>query len=478
MMKRALGVITVAALLAACSSGSTSTSAPGSGARSQPVSSSGASPSIPGTAIPTPSIPTPSSSAPTSETTNADWPEYHGNPARAGVSSGMPAASGRLTVNQIELDGQVYASPVVADGIVVVATEQNAVYGLDLDGRQKWQVTLGSPTPRSQLPCGNIDPLGITGTPIVRNGIVYLVASVGETVSHQLYALDLRTGATRWHRSVDLPGADPQAMQQRGALAVAGGRVWVPFGGLAGDCGDYKGRVVGVPLQNGDPIAYTVPTGREAGIWTPPGPTVFDDELYVAVGNGESTGAEYDYSDSILRLHGDRLIDSFSPQTWASDNADDLDLGSQGPALVNQRWILSAGKSGTGYVLDAAKLGGIGGQVWQGELCKSFGGTAVQNDTVFVPCTDGIRAVQIGNNGAATVRWHAGGDVAGSPVVGGGRVYALDQQNGALVALDPASGTQRERVSVGDVSRFATPAISGSRLYVPTLAGLAVVDTR
>ena len=35
-------------------------------------------------------------------------------------------------------------------------------------------------------------------------------------------------------------------MQERGALTVSGGRVWVPFGGLAGDCGGYKGRVVGV----------------------------------------------------------------------------------------------------------------------------------------------------------------------------------------------------------------------------------------
>ena len=468
VMKRVFGLLIAGSLLAACSSGNK----PGAN------SASPSNPSTSSTATsPSPSA-TPSSSAPTSDITNADWPEYHGNPQRTGVSASMPAASGHLTANQIKLDGQVYASPIVDQGTVIVATEQNTVYGLSLDGQQKWMTKLGAPTPRSKLPCGNIDPLGITGTPIVRNGIVYLVASIGESVSHQLFALDLDTGATKWHRSVDLPGTDPQAMQQRGALAVAGGHVWVPFGGLAGDCGNYKGRVVGVPLQNGDPIEYTVPTGREAGIWTPPGPTVLNDDLLVAVGNGESTGGDYDYSDSVLRLRGNQLVDSFSPQTWASDNASDLDLGSQGPALVNQRWVFSAGKSGTAYVLDANKLGGINGQVWQGDLCRSFGGTAVQGDTVFVPCTDGVRAVQIGNTGTATVRWHTDEGVAGSPVVGGGRVYALDQQQGRLVALDPATGAQREQVSVGDVSRFATPAISGSRLYVPTLAGLTVVDTR
>jgi outer membrane protein assembly factor BamB len=392
----------------------------------------------------------------------------------------MPATSGHLGVDTLALAGQVYASPIVAAGVVVVATEQNNVYGLSLTGTQLWKLNLGQPTPRSKLPCGNIDPLGITGTPIYdpAAGLVFVVGSVGERVSHQLFALELRTGAVRWHRSVDLAGTDSQAMQQRGALAIAGGRVWVPFGGLAGDCGGYKGRLVGVPLTNGDPISYTVPTTREAGIWTPPGPTVFGNDLLVAVGNGESVGGSYDYSDSILRVSsGARLVDSFSPTTWASDNAADLDLGSQGPALVGQRWIFSAGKSGTAYVLSAAKLGGIGGEVWQGQLCKSFGGTAVAGDVVYVPCTDGVRAVRITASGTAQVLWRAPGSVAGSPVVGGGRIYATDQNSGQLVALDPANGSVRERVSVGGLSRFATPAISGSRLYLPTLAGLAIINT-
>jgi hypothetical protein len=67
--------------------------------------------------------------------------------------------------------------------------------------------------------------------------------------------------------------------------------------------------------------------------------------------------------------------------------------------------------------------------------------------------------------------------VTGSPVLGGGRLYALDSGNGVLAALDPASGQIREQVGVGDTSRFATPAISGARLFVPTLTGITIVDT-
>ncbi len=468
MMRFPLAAAGVSLLLVAGCTGGSSADRPG-----PPASAPAATPT--GTALSSGTPVSPASPVPAVP----DWPQYHGDPERTGVSATMPAASGRLAATRIKLDGAVYASPIIVRGTVIVATEHDVVYGLDLEGRQRWKTSLGTPTPRAKLPCGNIDPLGITGTPVYdsTSGSVFLVASTGDRVSHQLYALDPTTGAVRWHRSVDLPGVDPQAMQQRGALAVAQGRAWVPFGGLAGDCGDYKGRLVGVPVGNGEPISYTVPTGREAGIWTPPGPLVRNGDLLVAVGNGESTGNTYDFSDSVLRVRDGRLADSFSPTTWPTDNANDLDLGSQGPALVQGRWIFQAGKSGTGYVLDAGRLGGIGGQVWKGDVCKSFGGTAVSGDTVYVPCTDGVRAVRIDGSGRASVRWHAPANVTGSPVLGGGRLYAADPDGGALCALDPATGAQRERVSVGALSRFATPAIAGSRLYLPTLSGLAVIDT-
>jgi len=170
-------------------------------------------------------------------------------------------------------------------------------------------------------------------------------------------------------------------------------------------------------------------------------------------------------------------VDSFSPSSWASDNKADLDLGSQGPAVVSGRWIFIAGKSGTAYVLKIGALGQIGGEVSQSKVCRSFGGTAVLGDTVYVPCTDGLRAVSISATGTMTIRWHAGSNIAGSPVVGGGRVYALDQSAGVLHALDPASGRPREQVTVGETSRFATPAISGSQVFVPTLTGLTIVET-
>jgi len=432
---------------------------------------------------PAPTTSTPAPATASATTTRPGWPTYHGDLARTGVSTSMPTVTSDPTVAAaLKLDAAVYASPLVVKGVTVVATENDTVYGLDADGRQLWRTSLGTPVPLSDLPCGNIDPLGITGTPVYDDGtgLVYAVAEHGPPVTHELVALDPTDGSITWRTGVDLPGVDARAMQQRGALTVTGGQVWVPFGGLAGDCGAYKGRVVGVPLAEPHvPSAYTVPTTREAGIWTPPGPSVDRrGHLLVAVGNGESgTGDPYDSSDSVLDLDGTRLVDSFSPDTWRADNEADLDLGSQVPALVGDRWVFSAVKNGTAYVLRQGRLGGIGGEVSSLDVCTSFGGTAVSDDVVYVPCTDGLRAVRITGDGSIEVLWHADSAVTGSPVLGGGRLWSLQPDPGVLHALDPATGRTISRTSVGATSRFATPALSGRDVIVPTMAGITIVRT-
>ena len=416
--------------------------------------------------------------------TYADWPTYDGGYYRHGVSSTMPAVNGAPTIaKKLALDGQVFASPIVVKGLTIVATENNTVYAFDTSYRQVWKHHLGTPSPASQRPCGNIDPLGITGTPVYSptTGYVYVAPEFsGNPPTHQLYALRLSTGSIAFHRNLDLAGVDRRAMQERGALMAYGSRIYVPFGGLAGDCGQYKGRVVVWAAEGtGYPYSFTVPTSREAGIWTPPGPAADSTSVYVAVGNGAAgPGDAYDHSDSVLKLSpAVGLKDYFSPSSWATDNQSDLDLGSQAPALVGTSWIFSAGKSGTAYVLRRSSLGHIGGQVSSMSLCTSFGAAAVRGSVVYVPCTDGIRAVRIDSTGHMHLLWHAASNVTNSPVVGGGRVWSIDRNAGELYALDPATGATRAHIAVGAVSHFATPALYGRDVRVPTLAGMTVVRT-
>jgi len=404
--------------------------------------------------------------------------------SRAGVSAAMPAASGTpRRVQSLKLDGEVYASPIVVRGLTVVATEQDTAYAFDQSYRQVWRRSLGSPSPAEERQCGDIDPLGITGTPAYdpATNHVFLVAEHGGSVRHELYALDPASGRVAWSKSVDLPGVSARDMQQRGALAIAGGRVWVSYGAQAGDCGNYKGRVVGVPLDGGsNVVAYTPPTRRGGGIWNPNGPTVdAAGHLLVVSANGAAfPGDAYDHTNSVLELDANaKLLDSFAPSDWAANNQGDVGLGSQGVALVGTKWAVLGGKSGPVYVLKQGDLGGIGGQVDEQDICKSFGGAAVDGDVVYLPCTDGVRAVRVDASGHLHVLWHASGSITGSPVIGGGRVWVLDTTAGVLHALDPSTGQSLGQADVGVANRFATPALAGADVIVPTLAGIAVVRT-
>jgi outer membrane protein assembly factor BamB len=404
--------------------------------------------------------------------------------SRAGVSATMPAASGTLKLTQsLKLDGAVYASPIVVRGLTIVATEQDTVYAFDQSYRQVWKRSLGSPSPAEERQCGDIDPLGVTGTPVYDAATkhVFVVAEHGGSVRHELYALDATSGRVAWSKSVDLPGVSARDMQQRGALAIANDRVWVSYGAQAGDCGDYKGRVVAVPLDGGNNVIfYSPPTKRGGGIWNPAGPTVdAAGHLLVVSANGAAfPGDAYDHTNSVLELDANaKVVDSFAPTDWAANNQGDVGLGSQGVALIGTKWAVLGGKSGPVYVLRQGDLGGIGGQVDVQNICQSFGGAAVDGDVAYLPCTDGVRAVRVDGTGQLHVLWHTSDSITGSPVVGGGRIWALDTNAGVLHALDPSTGKSLSQVDVGVANRFATPALYGADVIIPTLTGIAVVRT-
>lgn len=408
------------------------------------------------------------------------WPTYHGDNQRSGFSDALALKPPLHLAWQTQLDGAVYAQPLVVGGLLVVATENNSVYALHpRTGRVVWQRRLGRPVPQSDLPCGNIDPTGITGTPAYdqATGSIFVVTETTGS-RHTLHALDWRTGHVRWHRRLDvLPNRDRRAEQQRGALLVSQGRVYIAFGGRFGDCGNYVGYVVGVPTDGtGRSLHYAVPTTREAGIWAAPGPVQdkTEGDLYVASGNGAETNGRYDGSDSVIRLSLKlKRTGFFAPSTWRQDNQQDLDLGSSSPisSAVTMQLVI-AGKRGTVYVLNALK--GVGKSVATTlSGCAAYGGAAGGGQVLFLPCNDGIRRLDVGGPNARW-DWQLPG-VAGSPALAGRRVYALDTDSGDLVEIKGDDGHVVARFRVGSVSRFATPVPVGPRVYVGTLNGVVAV---
>ena len=136
--------------------------------------------------------------------------------------------------------------------------------------------------------------------------------------------------------------------------------------------------------------------------------------------------------------------------------------------------IFQIGKEGVGYLLSASHLGGVGGQLFSAKVCNSaFGGTAVSGERVFVPCRDGLVAVDV-TGSRFTVAWRHGGG-AGAPVVAGGVVWMLDD-SGRLWGLNQTTGRVRDDVKVGPVSHFPSVAIGGGQLFVAS--GARVVSYR
>jgi polyvinyl alcohol dehydrogenase (cytochrome) len=420
---------------------------------------------------------------------SGDWPEYDANPARTGIAAGLPAAGPLSTAWTAHLDGAVYGQPLLVGNEVIAATENDSIYALNrATGQVTWHTQVGTPVPVSALECGNIDPLGITGTPIydAANGLVYAVAEV-TGFHHMLVALDAATGAVKLSRDLDSPTSanQPANDQQRPGLAIADGRVYAAFGGLYGDCGAYQGSVVSAPLTGNGPLArWLTPTSREGAIWGPGGPvTGPDGNLWVSIGNGAAESGAYDGSDSVTKLSPAlRRVAYFAPASWADDNAQDLDLGSTQPVLAAGGAVFVMGKRGTGYLLSAAIPGGIGGQLAEQDICDAEGGAAADGATIYEPCQDGgMAAIDVSAaDKAIKVLWRGPADAEGSPVVGGGAVWVTsysDNGGGTLYELSPATGAVEHQIAIGDgLPHFSSLSLGGGTAYVSTLAGVTAVN--
>ncbi|MFD0331844.1 PQQ-binding-like beta-propeller repeat protein [Streptacidiphilus monticola] len=86
------------------------------------------------------------------------------NALRTGWDSNEPALSPAAVpaVKQLfntSVNGQVFAQPLVVNGVVIVATETNHVYGIDaVTGKIKWTRSLGPAWPSSAIGCGDLTP--------------------------------------------------------------------------------------------------------------------------------------------------------------------------------------------------------------------------------------------------------------------------------------------------------------------------------
>lgn len=424
----------------------------------------------------------------------SNWTTYHGTAEATGVDAAhTKLGPSRRAWTSSVLDGQLYGEPLVADGRVVAATENDTVYVMAArTGRILWSRHLGKPVPSGDLPCGDIAPVvGITGTPVIdlkRHEIFVdadtLIsgpsASGGVEASHRLFGLDLFTGKVELDaRAMPNAGEDQLAQLQRPGLALDHGFVVIAYGQNSGDCpgpnGPAHGYVVSISEKGGRLHYFQIGSGRDRGaVWMGGSSPVVDPHgnVYAASADGYDLGAgqPYDDSDGVLELSPTMHLKSiFYPKDWQNLSADDLDLGTGDPVLVHG-FVFQVGKSDIAYLLRQGHLGGEEGEVASLAVCSGDpdGGHAVKGSVVYIPCPNGVTAIKVLTK-APYLRqlWTDNDGAAGPPIIANGLVWTIGSDN-AVHGLNPANG--KEVVSIpfgGSANHFSTPSVGDGLLLLP-----------
>jgi len=432
--------------------------------------------------------------------------------------------------------GPVYAQPLylaaAAGGadLVIAATAQNRVYALNAaTGAEVWNRQVGAPVTAGL--CGRpLNPLGITGTPIIDavTRTLYLDAMTNmgaNDARHLVHALDLdNMGAERAGWPVDLNATAVSGstvftspfQNERGALALLGGRVFVPFGGHIGDCNGYHGWIVGISTSDPTQVNAWATTAFAGGIWASSGIASDGTSLFVSTGNTKALATSGGRGTSPTSWGGGEAVlkfptaltqppmtattDYFYPADWAQMDIADADLGGTGPVLFTvpgatpADLLMALGKDSKAYLLDRANLGGLDAQPLAGATnvagsqiinaaaaYTTTSGTYVvfkNGGATYCPAgqTGGLTAIRVvpGSPPTLSMGWCGGPATDGSPAVsmtdpsGANAVVWVVGTDNRLYGLDGSTGQSVIAVptALGTVRPHQSPIVASGRIFV------------
>src|SRR2546421_1651466 len=323
--------------------------------------------------------------------------QFHNHDSRDGLyidSAFTQSAAANLT-RDLNFDGtiagHVYAQPLYIEGgpsgkaMIIATTESDNVYGLDaVDGSIIWQRNVGEPVSADDLICTKFDPMGITGTPIVdlASRALFFDAMItpdgGQTKKHLLFSLNVDTGDVNPGWPIDIEatasynGVDfiPAVQQQRPALGIVGGILYVGYGSMA-DCSMFHGWLIGVPIDNPASVtAWAAATNTYGGaIWGVGGIASDGKNPFVTTGNTFSPPNWQD-GEAVIRFQPGPIFSGSPADYLGPENLLDLDsfyndLGGPRPLLVGvpgatpSHLVVALGKDRNAYLVDRDNLGGI-----------------------------------------------------------------------------------------------------------------------
>ena len=305
---------------------------------------------------------------------------------------------GRLWSTPVK--GQAYGQPLLDDGTLFIATEENNLYGLNpATGAQQWTKNLGEPWNPGEIKCGDLAPsIGATATPVIdpETNVAYFTYKTYHEKAKEpewfMDAVDVSNGAQQPGFPVQLDGTaqnasgqtfHPKTELQRPGLLLMEGVVYAAFGSDC-DTPPWEGWVFGVSTAGAVKARWVSDeTAEGAGIWQSGAGLTSDrpGSILLSTGNGgaPSTPALGDepppnLGESIVRLNVQadgtlKAVDFFAPYNASYLDTWDADFASGGVTGLPEEYFgtlaiphlaVAVGKSGYVYLLNRDNLGGIG----------------------------------------------------------------------------------------------------------------------
>ncbi len=398
----------------------------------------------------------------TGTSTGATTPTNHGSDSRDGwygdqsqLSPATVADSSQFGQiwKQPAVVGQVYAQPLVADGVLIVATEQDNVYGLNPStGAIEWSRSVGTPYYEATTwACPDLAPfVGITSTPTfdpTTNSMFFVSMALDDLGAPQYYlhAVNPLDGSERANFPVEIQG---QAQNNAGAsglftaynviqrpgLLLLHNSVYIAFGAHC-DQDPYTGFIAGVSTAGALQTIWSPVTVDDAegnsGIWQSGGGlSAYNGDILVTTGNGGDGPNQPTTASAWINKNGSlpesvillsaanpaalQPVDFFMPYNAKLLTTDDLDFGSGSPVVLPSQFgttavphpVFQDGKSGYVYLLNADALGGYKQGVGNGDAVVGklgqFGGTWA-TPAVLPTATGGYIYLPTAYGGAASL---------------------------------------------------------------------------
>ena len=340
----------------------------------------------------------------------------------------MPAAATIVGLQwRVPTDGDVVATPVVANGVVYVGSGSGMMYALDeRSGDARWTVNLGSP---------------ISSSAAVANALVYVGTRDG-----RLHALDAASGRQKWWvptgATIPFPWGHESGDMWTSSPTVANGLVL--FGG-----GD--GLLYGVSARAGSVLWRARTGGRIRAA-----PAVVDKRAYVGSFDGSVYAVDVVTGKQIWRY------DTEGAKLKSGDYGFDRRSIQSSPS-VSGGVVYVGARDGFLYAIDAM----TGTLRWRVDHHVSWinSSPAVDQGVVFAGSSDAhfLQAVDA-TSGKELWKAQSEGIVWSSPAVAGRFVYWGDGP-GRVHVTDRATGAEVSNFRTGS-QIFSSPVIDGDLLFV------------